>query len=177
MTSSSASAKRHLLPYEEKENNQMDENNGSVKKPKIMSDDRIRLRQQIVEEFRKRDLKVSVQMIGKNLDRHCTDCKSLSFCFIDLIDGFQTSKTNRSDVEHRKELYSRLSLYLDRRQVRNRGQTYIFPELISEMIRCRFPNDIRSYDTVKTIKNGKLNTVSEENKYYIQWQDFCKQID
>lgn len=101
----------------------------------------------------------------------------LIFSIIDLIDRFPTSKANRSDVERRKELYTRLSSYLDHRQVRNHGQTYIFPELISEMIRRRFPNDIRSYDTVKTVKNGKLNTVAEENKYYVQWQDFCKKID
>jgi hypothetical protein len=86
----------------------------------------------------------------------------------------ETSKTNRSDGEHRKELYTRLSQYLDRRHVRNRGQTYIFPDLINQMIRCRFPNDIRAFEKVKSFKNGKLTDVSEENKYYVQWEDFCK---
>lgn len=176
-TSSSASAKRRLLPFEEKENDQMGDSNDGVKKLKITPDIQMKIRQQIFEEFCKRDLKVPVPMIRENLDGHCTDEKSLSFCFIDLIDAFKTSKTNRSDVEHRKELYSRLSSYLDRRQVRNRGETYIFPELITEMIRCRFPNDIRSYDTVKTVKSGTLSIISEEKKHYVQWEDFCKEID
>jgi hypothetical protein len=77
-------------------------------------------------------------------------------------------KTNRNDAEHRKELYSRLSVYLDHRQVRNRGQTYIFPDLFNQLIRCRFPKDIRAYQTVKTFKNRKLNNVIEENKYHVQ---------
>ena len=86
----------------------------------------------------------------------------------------KTSQANRNDAEHRKELYTRLSAYLDQRQVRNYRQTYILPDLIHQLIRCRFPNDIRAYHTVKTLKNGKLSDVSEENKYYVQWKDFCK---
>jgi hypothetical protein len=57
------------------------------------------------------------------------------------------------------------------------GQTYIFPDLINQMVRCRFPNDIRSYNTVKTFKNGKLSNVTEENKYYVQWQFARKCIE
>jgi hypothetical protein len=69
-----------------------------------------------------------------------------------------------------------LSDYLDRRQVRDRGQTYIFPDLIHELIRSRFPNDIRAYQTIKTMKKGKLKDVSKEEKYYVLWEDFCKKI-
>ncbi|CAF1535271.1 unnamed protein product, partial [Rotaria sordida] len=93
-----------------------------------------------------------------------------------VIDLLEPSKTNRNDAEQRKELYTRLSQHLDRRQIRNRGQTYIFPDLINQTIRCRFPNDIRAYQIVKTFKDGKFNNVTEENKYHAQWQDFCKKI-
>jgi hypothetical protein len=44
------------------------------------------------------------------------------------------------------------------------------------MIRSRFPHDIRAYEKVKTFKNGKLTNVSEEDKFYVQWEDFCKKI-
>jgi len=158
----------------QKENNQNDNSNDGVKKMKIMLDDQMKIRNQIIEEFRKRNLEVPVHMIGKSLVSHCAKCKSLSICFIDIINRSETSKTNRNHAEHWKELYTRLSEYLDRRQIRNHSQTYIFPDLIYQMIRCRFLNDIRAYQTVKTFKNGKLNDVTEGYKYRVQWQDFCK---
>ncbi|CAF4168192.1 unnamed protein product, partial [Rotaria sordida] len=92
----------------------------------MMLDDQMKIRHQIIEEFRKRNLEISIQII-------------------DVIDLLEPSKTNRNDAEQRKELYTRLSQHLDRRQIRNRGQTYIFPDLINQTIRCRFPNDIRAY--------------------------------
>ncbi|CAF2900057.1 unnamed protein product [Rotaria sp. Silwood2] len=122
-----------------------------------MLDDQMKIRNQIIEEFQKRNLEVPIQII-------------------DVIDRLEASKKNRNDAEHRKELYTRLSQYLDRCQILNRGQTCILPDLINQMIRCRFPNDIRAYQRVKTFKNGKLNNVTEENKYHVQWQDFCKKM-
>ena len=102
---------------------------------------------------------------------------TLVVCFriVDALDRVETSKSNRNDSEHRKELYTRLSQYLDRRHVRDHGQTYVFPDLINQLIRCRFPSDIHAYSKVKTFKNGKLVDVSEENKHYVKWEDFCKQ--
>ncbi|CAF1448875.1 unnamed protein product [Rotaria sordida] len=95
----------------------------------MMLDDQMKIRHQIIEEFQKRNLEVSIQII-------------------------EPSTTNRNDAEHRKELYTRLSQYLDRRQIRNRGQTYIFLDLINQMIRGRFLNDIRGYQTAKLSKMG-----------------------
>jgi hypothetical protein len=120
-SSSSSSTKRRLLSCEEKENNQNDNRNDGVKKTKTMPDDQMKIRNQVIEEFRNRNLEIPVQMIGGSLDGYFTNYKSLSLCFIDMIDRSKTSKTNRNDVEHRKELYTRLSSYLDHRKVRNRG--------------------------------------------------------
>ena len=97
-------------------------------------------------------------------------------CILDAVDHCETSKSHCNDAMRRKELYRRLSEYLDRRQVRSRGQTYIFPDLINRLTRCRFPNDIRVYQVVRTLENGKLTDVSDGNKYYVQWEDFSKNI-
>ena len=85
-----------------------------------------------------------------------------------MLEQTKTSQTNRNDAVHLKELYGLLSDYLDRRHVHSRGQTYIYPDLIHQLIRSRFPNDIRAYQEVKTFKTGKLVNVSEENQYYVQ---------
>ncbi|CAF1303140.1 unnamed protein product [Rotaria sp. Silwood1] len=80
-----------------------------------------KIRLEIIEEFHTRNLEAPVHMI-------------------DAIDRSKTSETNRNDAEHRKGLYHRLSEYLDHRQVRNRGQTYILPDLIHQLICSRFPS-------------------------------------
>ena len=69
------SSTKRPLPYDEKENDQIDRSNGDVKKTKIMPDDRIKIREKIIEEFRNRGLTVPTQLIGKNLDYCCIDCK------------------------------------------------------------------------------------------------------
>lgn len=96
-------------------------------------------------------------------------------CWIDMIDRKATSSRNRSDGEHRKELYGRLCQYLDSRRICDHGQTYIYPELIHRLIRSRFPEDVRNYQTVKKVKHGQLVDVSERDKCYVQWEDFCKE--
>ncbi|CAF5128778.1 unnamed protein product, partial [Rotaria sp. Silwood1] len=120
---------RHRLPSEEKENDQQDNNNGDLKKKmkKTLGDSQ-KIRLEIIEEFHTRNLEAPVHMI-------------------DAIDRSKTSETNRNDAEHRKGLYHRLSEYLDHRQVRNRGQTYILPDLIHQLICSRFPSGIRDYQT------------------------------
>lgn len=92
-----------------------------------------------------------------------------------MIDHKPTSGRNRNHCEHRKELYGRLCHYLDARRIRYHGQTYIYPELINCLIRTRFPEDLRDYQTVKKMKHGRLVDVTERNKYYVQWDDFCKE--
>ena len=104
---------------DEKENNENDNSNDGAKKRKIMFDNQIKIRQQIIEEFLNRSLEAPVQMIGKSLDGPCTNHKPCLLCSIDMIHRSETNKTNRNDVEYRKELYTRLSVYLDRRKVRN----------------------------------------------------------
>ena len=99
------------------------------------------------------------------------------FHILDAIEQYHPDKKNSNDAQHRKELYRFVSNYLDRRQVRGTSQTYIYPDLIHRLIRSRFPNDIRAYRTVKTMKGGKLVDVSEEGKYFVQWEDFCKRMD
>jgi hypothetical protein len=76
--SSISSTKRRLLSSDEKENNQKDNNNDGAKKTKIMLDDQMKIRNQIVEEFLKRNLEVPVHMIGEHFVDHCTNYKSLS---------------------------------------------------------------------------------------------------
>ena len=95
----------------------------------------------------------------------------------DAIEQYHLAKESSNDAQHRKELYRYVSNYLDRRQVRGASQTYIYPDLIHRLIRSRFPNDIRAYQTVKTMKGGKFVDVSEEGKYFVQWEDFCKRMD
>ncbi|CAF4375741.1 unnamed protein product, partial [Rotaria magnacalcarata] len=100
MASFSISSSKRCLPTSEDKENDKD-NNDSQKKTKTIADEQQKVRHEIIEEFRKRNLEVPVHMI-------------------DAIDRSETSKTHRNDAEHRKELYCRLSEYLDRRQVRNR---------------------------------------------------------
>ena len=52
-----------------------------------------------------------------------------------MLEQTKTSQTNRNDAAHRKELNDLLSDYLDHRHVRSRGQTYIYPDLIYQLIR------------------------------------------
>ncbi|CAF2042074.1 unnamed protein product [Rotaria magnacalcarata] len=150
----SSSSKRCLFSSEEEADN-IDEN--STKKKKTIFDDKQHIRFQIEEEFRKINLEIP-------------------FDIIDAIDQGPLTRTHSNDIERRKELYCHLSDYLDRRRVRSRGQTYIFPDLMHQLIRCRFPSDIRAYQTVKSAKGRTLVNVLDENKYYVQWKDFCKKI-
>ncbi|CAF1268950.1 unnamed protein product [Rotaria sordida] len=128
MASSISSSKRSLSS-EEKENDQKLNNDSSNKKLKTTLDSLQEIRLKIIEEFRKRNLEIPLHLIN-------------------TIDRSETSETNRNDAEYRKELYARLSEYLDRRQVGNRDQPYIFPDLFHQLIRYRFPNDIRAYQRV-----------------------------
>ncbi|CAF1283513.1 unnamed protein product [Rotaria sordida] len=100
MASSISSSKRSLSS-EEKENDQKLNNDSSNKKLKTTLDSLQEIRLKIIEEFRKRNLEIPLHLIN-------------------TIDRSETSETNRNDAEHRKELYARLSEYLDRRQVGNR---------------------------------------------------------
>ncbi|CAF4082679.1 unnamed protein product [Rotaria sordida] len=102
MASSISSSKRSLSS-EEKENDQKLNNDSSNKKLKTTLDSQQEIRLKIIEEFRKRNLEIPLHLIN-------------------TIDRSETSETNCNDAEHRKELYARLSEYLDRRQVGNRDQ-------------------------------------------------------
>lgn len=180
MNFSLASNKRHCMESEEKENrNEKIDNH--AKKMKATTDDQSVIRDQIIEEFRKRSLEASFQMISKNFDDYFSYRSSCLFFHcgirnVNVLHRVETSKSNRNDNEHRKELYICLFQYFDLRHVRDLGQIYFYPDLINQLIRCRFSSGIRTDSKVKTFKNGKLIDVSEENKRYVKWKDFCKQI-
>ncbi|CAF2235579.1 unnamed protein product [Rotaria magnacalcarata] len=93
---------------------------------------------------------------------------------LDLVDRFHRSSLNRCDKDRRKELYKNLSWYLDRRNVRDCGQAYVLPAVFNDLIRREYPEGVQNYSEVKTIKNGKLVLVKEEDKCYVQLSDFCK---
>ncbi|CAF1387081.1 unnamed protein product [Adineta steineri] len=117
VTSSSSSTKRRLLSCKDKENNHNDNSNDNAKKTKMIFDDQMKIRNEVIEAFLKCNLEVPIQIIAKT--------------FNDAIGRLETNKINRNDVEHRKEFYMRLSQHPDRRYTRNRSQTYIFPDLIN----------------------------------------------
>jgi hypothetical protein len=65
------SKKRRFMESEEKEN-QNGRTDDHAKQMKITTDDRSKIRNQIIEEFQKRSLEIPFQMIGKNFDGHCS---------------------------------------------------------------------------------------------------------
>ncbi|CAF3605827.1 unnamed protein product [Rotaria socialis] len=95
---------------------------------------------------------------------------------LELVGQVDRNFSNPSDKDRRKELYKGLSCYLDHRNVRDRGQTYIFPIPFNDIIRQQYPRNVQNYAQIKTMKNGKLIMVKEEDKCYVQLSDFCKRI-
>ena len=100
--------------------------------------------------------------------------KNCHLFLIDLVDQIYVNSTNRCDGDRRKELYKNLSSYLDRRHVREPGQTYIFPVEFTELIRQEYPENVRNYTQIKTMKNGRLIVVKDEDKCHVKLSDFCK---
>jgi len=82
MDLSLASKKRRSVESEEKENRN-ERTDDRAKKMKVTTADQSKIRDQIVEEFRKRSLEIPFQMIGKNLNdylSHHNSCRLFSHC-------------------------------------------------------------------------------------------------
>ena len=67
---------------EAKENNQQYTSSTGMKRTKVMIDEQMKIRNEIVDEFRKRDLSIPFQIIGNNFDFCYTDYKYFCFCYL-----------------------------------------------------------------------------------------------
>jgi hypothetical protein len=69
--------KRRPLDHDDevKENNQNNTSNGGIKRSKVMVNEQTKIRNEIIQEFRKRDLNIPIQIIGKTFDSFCTNFK------------------------------------------------------------------------------------------------------
>ncbi len=93
-----------------------------------------------------------------------------------MVDRVDKGSFNLCDTQRRKELYKNLSSYLDLRHIRVPSQTYVFPVQFNELIRKEYPENVRNYTQIKTMKNGKLLLVKEVDKCYVQLSDFLKNV-
>ena len=93
-----------------------------------------------------------------------------------MVAQVHQSSFNRCDKDRRKELYKNLSWYLDRRKVRGRRQTYVFPSSLNDLIREAYPEGVQNYAQVQTTKNRKLTIVKREDKCDAQLSAFCKKL-